>query len=295
MNTNTIIVGDALEVLKTLPNDFFDVGVTSPPYNKGERHKGWLVDKVLYDSASDRKDEAIYQAEQVEVLNELYRAIKPSGSFFYNHKLRWDQGQLIHPYEWVSKTRWVTRQEIIWHRRIAGNIRGWRFWQVDERIYWLYKPREHEEGKPIGTELKPRHAKMTSVWEIRPEDKIDWAPDPFPLALPARCIYSVMDEKGGLVIDPYAGSGTTLVAAKLLGHDFLGIEISPEYTEKALERLANAERERKVILEELELHQVGMTFKERKERGLSKSRFKRQIAQPQLFREKSGTKYYSEE
>ena len=136
---------------------------------------------------------------------------------------------------------------------------------------------------------------MTSVWEIRPEDKIDWAPDPFPLALPARCIYSVMDEKGGLVIDPYAGSGTTLVAAKLLGHDFLGIEISPEYTEKALERLANAERERKVILEELELHQVGMTFKERKERGLSKSRFKRQIAQPQLFREKSGTKYYSEE
>lgn len=104
-----------------------------------------------------------------------------------------------------------------------------------------------------------------------------------------------MDERKGRVIDPYAGSGTTLVAAKLLGHDFLGIEISPEYTGKALERLANAERERRVILEELELHHVGMTFKERKEKGISRSRFKRETVQPQLFREKSSTKYHSGE
>jgi DNA modification methylase len=85
------------------------------------------------------------------------------------------------------------------------------------------------------------------------------------------------------------------VAAKLLGHDFLGIEISPEYTRKALERLANAERERRVILEELELHHVGMTFKERKEKGISRSRFKRETVQPQLFREKSSPKYHSGE
>lgn len=273
MEINTIITGDALMVLHTLPDAFFDVGVTSPPYNKGERDKGWLVDKVLYDYAGDKKDETEYQAEQIEVLNELYRVIKPGGSFFYNHKLRWKKGFLLHPFAWVSKTKWIIRQEIIWNRKIAGNIRGWRFWQVEERIYWLYKPREGEEDKPIGEELKPRHAKLTSIWEIRPEAKIKWAPDPFPLALPARCIYSVLDERKGRVIDPYAGSGTTLVAAKLLGHEFLGIEISPEYTKRALERLENAEKERKDLLEELALHRVEMTFKERKERGLSKPRF----------------------
>jgi site-specific DNA-methyltransferase (adenine-specific) len=295
MITNTIIVGDALEVLKTLPDDFFDVGVTSPPYNKGERHKGWLVDKVIYDKATDRKDEPEYQAEQKEVLDELYRIIQPGGSFFYNHKLRWDRGRLFHPYEWISKTKWVLRQEIIWQRKIAGNIRGWRFWQVDERIYWLYKPKREEEQEPIGEEVEPRHAKLTSVWEIRPEARIDWIPDPFPLALPTRCIFAVMDERKGRVIDPYAGSGTTLVAAKLLGHEFLGIEISEEYTKRALERIANAEMERGVLLEELKLHQVEMTFRERKERGLSKSRFKRQTLQPRLIHEKSSTRYHSGE
>jgi len=270
MEKNTIVIGDALAVLRTLPGDYFDVGVTSPPYNKGERDKGWLVDKVIYDTANDRKGENQYQDEQIQVLNELHRVTKPGGSFFYNHKLRWVRGWMIHPYKWVSKTKWVIRQEIIWQRKIAGNIRGWRFWQVDERIFWLCKPREGEENKPIGKELEPRHAKLTSIWEIRPENKIDWVPDPFPLALPARCVYSVLDESKGWVIDPYAGSGTTLVAAKLLGHEFLGIEISEEYRRRALERLQNAELERKQLLKEIKLHQVELTFRERKQRGLSK-------------------------
>ncbi|MFA0779552.1 MAG: hypothetical protein RJAPGHWK_001047 [Candidatus Fervidibacter sp.] len=74
---NTVLVGDALTVLKTLPDAFVDVTVTSPPYNKGERDKGWLVDKVVYEGARDCKDEAEYQAEQVAVLNELYRVTKP--------------------------------------------------------------------------------------------------------------------------------------------------------------------------------------------------------------------------
>jgi|GEM_PF-6254011 len=76
-----------------------------------------------------------------------------------NHKVRYENGKMLHPIEIISKTKWDIWQEIIWNRKIAGNIRGWRFWQVDERIYWLVK------GKP--KELKPQHAKLTSVWEIR--------------------------------------------------------------------------------------------------------------------------------
>jgi len=51
-------------------------------------HKGWLVDKVVYKGASDNLPEEEYQRIQIEVLNELYRVIKPGGSFFYNHKIR---------------------------------------------------------------------------------------------------------------------------------------------------------------------------------------------------------------
>lgn len=69
------------------------------------------------------------------MLNELYRITKPGGSFFYNHKIRWEKGLLLHPMDWLRKTNWIIRQEIIWDRMIAANIRGWRFWQVDERIY----------------------------------------------------------------------------------------------------------------------------------------------------------------
>lgn len=270
MEKNTIVIGDTLTVLRSLPENIFDVGVTSPPYNKGEKDKGWLVDKVVYRDYSDNLPEGIYQQQQIEVLNELYRTTKPGGSFFYDHKIRWKRGVMLHPYSWVSKTKWVVRQEIIWNRRIAANIRGWRFWQVEERIYWLYKPVTNKMGK----ELNSRHALLTSIWEIRPEKEIKH-PAPFPIELPTRCIFSILDGEKGIVIDPYAGSGTTLVAAKLLGCDYLGIEIAEHYVKMAEERLENCEKEGIKLQSELEKHKVGKTFKQRKEEGLWVGNFRK--------------------
>jgi site-specific DNA-methyltransferase (adenine-specific) len=260
---NRIIQGDALTILKLLPDEIVDVGVTSPPYNKGENKKGWLVPNIKYHSATDKLPEEEYQKNQIDVLNELFRITKPGGSFFYNHKIRWEKGIIIHPMDWLRKTKWVIRQEIIWDRMIAGNIRGWRFWQVDERIYWLYKPKGNNL---IGEELKPKHALLTSIWRFPPEQK-NPHPAPFPLELPIRCIYSVMDGRKGVVIDPYCGSGTTLVASKILGCDYIGIEISDEYIKFAEERLRNYEKEIEIAMKEIEKHVVTKTFKERKEKG----------------------------
>lgn len=99
---NNIFQGNTLDVLKQIPSKSVDLGITSPPYNKGEKNKGWLVKNVLYDKALDKKDESSYQNEQIEVLNELYRIMKPGGSFFYNHKTRWDRGNMLHPLMWLS-------------------------------------------------------------------------------------------------------------------------------------------------------------------------------------------------
>ncbi|MEA3272040.1 MAG: hypothetical protein U9P90_00050 [Patescibacteria group bacterium] len=85
---NKIILGDTLNILKTLPDDMINVGVTSPPYNKGENKKGWLVKNVRYSDSCDKVSEKIYQQNQVDVLDEIFRITKPGGSFFYNHKLR---------------------------------------------------------------------------------------------------------------------------------------------------------------------------------------------------------------
>jgi len=260
---NKIIQGDTLTILKKLPSDFIDAGITSPPYNKGENKKGWLVKNVKYSGITDKLPEKVYQQNQIDVLNELYRIIKPGGSFFYNHKVRWEKGEMLHPMDWLRKTNWLIRQEIIWDRMIAANIRGWRFWQVEERIYWLYKPKD---GNLIGEELNPKHALLTSIWRFPPEQK-NPHPAPFPLSLPIRAIYSVMDDKKGIIIDPYCGSGTTLVAAKILKHDFIGIEISDEYIEFAYNRLNNYESELKNAQQEIEKHKVIKTFKDRKLNG----------------------------
>ncbi len=259
---NKLFVDDALEFLKKLPSNSVDLVITSPPYNK-KNNKGWLVDEVRYDKYIDNINEEEYQNWQIQILNELFRVVKEGGHLFYNHKIRWENGIMIHPIYWLSKTKWLIRQEIIWNRKIAGNIRGWRFWQIEERIYWLHKPKDNNF---IGEELKSRHAKLTSIWEIRPESGFKEHPAPFPLELPTRIIYSIFDEeKNKVVLDPFCGIGTTLVASKLLGHNYIGVDISSEYIKIAENRLNNANDELPRVLEELRLHKVEKTFKERKD------------------------------
>ncbi len=259
---NKITIGNSLDVLKTIPSDKVDMGVTSPPYNKKETNKGWLVNKVIYENFVDKTDEKTYQQNQVDILDELYRVMKPGGSFFYNHKLRWDKGAMSHPMDWIRQSKWHTRQEIIWDRTIAANIRGWRFWQVEERIYWLYKPKD---GNFIGDELNSKHALLTSIWRFAPE-RDNKHPAPFPIELPARAIYSILDEKkDAIVIDPYMGSGTTAIAAKLLGHNYIGIDISTLYKELFEKRLANTGKDKLKFQAEIDKHIVKKTFQQRKD------------------------------
>ena len=268
-----LIEGDTLSVLEKIDDDVINLSITSPPYNKQEKQKGWLVKNVVYDTYKDAVSEPEYQQNQVNVLDEIYRVTAPGGSFFYNHKIRWDRGNMYHPMDWLRKTKWTVKQEIIWDRMIAGNIRGWRFWQVEERIYWLYKPiGDHL----IGKELESKDAKLTSIWRGVPENgRKNPHPAPFPLWLPARVIISILGtETQGIVLDPYIGSGTTAVAAKLLGHKYIGIDRSEEYIKMTNDRLDNAPSEMPKIEEELELHHIEMTFKERKLKGKNVGKYR---------------------
>ena len=282
-----LIEGNTLDVLSKIDDDVVNVGVTSPPYNKQEKHKGWLVKNVVYDVYSDTMPEPEYQQNQVDVLDEIFRITVPGGSFFYNHKIRWDRGNMYHPMDWLRQTKWTVKQEIIWDRMIAGNIRGWRFWQVEERIYWLYKP---IGNKLIGKELRSCDAKLTSIWRGVPEDgRKNPHPAPFPLWLPARVIISILEtDTLGVVLDPYIGSGTTAVAAKLLGHKYIGIDRSEAYMEMASTRLDNAPGEMSKIREEQGLHFVKGTFKDRKSQGKHVGKYRNtddenEVIQPSLL------------
>ena len=271
---NQLFLGDTLEILKKIPDNYIDLGITSPPYNKQEKHNGGLVNKVVYDVFKDKLPEEEYQQKQIEVLNEIYRTTKSGGAFFYNHKIRWEKGDMFHPMDWLRKTKWHIRQEIVWDRTIAGNIRGWRFWQVEERIYWLCKP---VDDNKIGKELSSKDARMTSIWRNPPENK-NPHPAPFPLWLPTRIILSILDENlEAIVLDPYVGSGTTCVASKLLGFSYIGIDVSENYIKYASDRLENAHKEADKINKEKNLHVVEKTFKQRKLNGEYKPKKQRML------------------
>jgi len=263
MQTDTIICGDVLETLQSIEGeDLIDCGVTSPPYNK-KGVGGGIFRKIKYENYSDDVPEEVYQETQIEILNNLYRLIKPGGSFFYNHKIRYYKGEMIHPLDWLRKTKWHNRQEIVWNKKSAVEVSGYKFYQIDERIYWLYKP---VGDKITGERLDCRDARLNSVWEISPSRK-NPHPAPFPLPLPLRCIMSVMRGKeDGIVIDPYMGSGTTAIATKLLGHNYIGIDNSQEYIDMANGNIAdyNSVDNRKILREEEKLHIVEKTYKERK-------------------------------
>lgn len=252
MKLNDILCGDNLQILKSMKENTFDCGITSPPYNKHiTKNSGKLVSAINYVDYKDDLDEKDYQDNQIILLNEIYRIMKPGGSFFYNHKIRWQNGIMIHPIEWLNKTNWNIRQEIIWNRKIAANIRGFRFWQIDERIYWLYKP---IGNNLIGKELQSKHALLSSVWELPPE-RNSFHPAPFPLSIPVRCLYSILNEnKNALVLDPFMGSGTTGVACKFLGYNYMGIEISNDYIQKANKRIENYRLEKNDFYDEFNKH-----------------------------------------
>ncbi len=126
-----LLTGDANEMLDKIADETINLTITSPPYNKKGTQKGWLVDKVEYEKHDDILPEKQYQENQINILNKIYKLTATEGSLFYNHKIRWEKGQMYHPMDWLRDTEWVIKQEIVWDRTIAANIRGWRFWQVE--------------------------------------------------------------------------------------------------------------------------------------------------------------------
>jgi len=222
-------LGNCVELAKELDDNSINVTVTSPPYNKCGVGGG-LFRKIKYDTFDDTLPEEDYQNQQIELLNTLYQKTVDGGSLFYNHKVRYFEGGAISPWQWLTQTDWHIREEIIWARGSGPEISGYRFIQQDERIYWLCKGKKHPR-------LPRECANYTSIWKFGADLKNDH-PAPYPLQLPVRCIQSVLQEPG-LIFDPYNGSGTSGVAAKLLGHDYIGFDVSEKYIEEATERITN--------------------------------------------------------
>jgi DNA modification methylase/ParB-like chromosome segregation protein Spo0J len=204
--------------------------ITSPPYNLGGNRwqMGWDREPRRGVGYGDAMSEGDYQNWQLAVLRELHRVAEPGASLFYNHKVRQRAGEIVHPLDWLRNdlNPWLLRQEIVWDRLSTHNHEPTLFWPHDERIYWLTK------GKPA---LPDRSIGMPTVWRFHGPKPGTWHPAPFPEALPRRCIQAI-GRPGVTVLDPFAGSCTTLKVALELGYDTIGVDVSIEYLGRARQK-----------------------------------------------------------
>ena len=231
-NLNKIICGDALEELRKMPSESVDLVVTSPPYNKHSANRkhspsdSWNKSAISYGEFKDDLPEGEYRDQQRKVITELLRIIKSNGSIFYNHKYRIINHRIVSPELWLEG--FIVRQVIIWDRGSSPALDPIRFMPTYEQIYWITRMTETPFFTKEGFQMK-------DIWRISPETGNEH-PAPFPEELVGRCIRAACPENG-IVLDPFIGSGTTAVAAKMLGRNYIGIEINPEYVKMAENRL----------------------------------------------------------
>jgi modification methylase len=230
----TIIHGDALKVIPKLT---YDTVITSPPYNMGRssthnQKTGFSATSLHstqmaegYDSYSDDLPWEDYTAWQSEFLTLAFGNLPPHGSLWYNIKARIQNGILIHPISWIPPI--PLRQIVIWDRKGDGINFSKRFLLPSHELILLF-------AKPDWRLHERKDANITDVWHILPEKKNKLNPCPFPLSLPSKILSLRTSE---VVLDPFMGSGTTLLAARKMGIKSIGIDISESYCKSALTRI----------------------------------------------------------
>jgi site-specific DNA-methyltransferase (adenine-specific) len=260
MTENDVITGDCIETLNRLPAGCADLVFADPPFNIGYQND-------VYD---DRRAKADYLAWTEKWLAAATRVLKPTGAFFLaigdefaaEHKVRLDALGL------------ALRNWIVWHYTFGVNCTK-KFNRSHAHIfYYVRDPRSYTFNPD---RIRVPSARMTTyadrranpvgklpddTWVLRPQetdehfraDQDTWFvsrvcgtfkervnhPCQMPEAVLERII-RVASNPGDLVIDPFAGSGTTLAVAKRLGRRFLGCELSEEYAEGVRERLQRVE------------------------------------------------------
>ena len=225
--------GDCREAMDRMPVGCVDLVVTSPPYNirnstgnglkdgRGGKWKNAALVNGYYDH-DDAMSHEEYVAWQRRCLTAMLRLLPDNGAIFYNHKWRVQGGLLQDRSDIVSG--FPVRQIIIWQRDGGINFNPGYFLPTYEVIYLICKP---------AFRLIPKANAMGDVWRI-PQESNNPHPAPFPVELATRCIKAT---DARIVLDPFMGSGTTLVAAAKLGIPCTGIELIEKYAEMAVCRL----------------------------------------------------------
>jgi len=249
MHNNLFFQTDNIEIYKddflttnAIKEESIDLVVTSPPYN---------VD-ICYNSYNDKIPYDIYLEFTQKWLKKLYTLMKDDGRFCLNIPLDKNKGGQQSVYADITsiakKVGWKYHSTIIWNEQNISRRTAWGSWLSAsapyviapvETIVVLYK----KEWKKISGSGKSDITKKefiewtNGVWNFTGESKKRIGhPAPFPVELPRRCI-KLFSYIGDTVLDPFLGSGSTLVACAQTERKGIGIEIDANYCKLSKQRL----------------------------------------------------------
>lgn len=215
---NTIIHGDSLTVLRQMEAESVDAIITDPPYGIDYHTKGT--------GASIQNDKSPF----IWFLYDAFRILKSgaSGQGTLTCFTRWDVEQTF--IDAMKLAGFHVKSEVIWDKVLhgMGDCRA-QFAPTHENIIFAVKGKFNFPGHRPNDVVSFK--RLSSSQMIHPTEK--------PVGLLASLITSVT-KPGDLIVDPFAGSGSTLIAAKKTGRRFIGIELDVEHFEKAQRRIEEA-------------------------------------------------------
>jgi site-specific DNA-methyltransferase (adenine-specific) len=219
-----------------------DLIVTSPPYNVG----------IKYSSHDDQMSYEDYLSFTKEWLARCYRVMKDDGRFCLNIPLDKNKGgqqSVCADITTIAKqVGWKYHSTIIWNEQNISRRTAWGSWLSAsapyviapvEVIVILYKDRWKKISGSRKSDIgKKEFMDWTNgVWTFMGESKKRIGhPTPFPVELPRRCI-KLFSFIGDTILDPFLGSGSTLVACVLTNRKGIGVEIDNNYCRLAKQRL----------------------------------------------------------
>lgn len=218
MDFNNIYHGDSLELIKKLPDSSIDLVVTDPPYKVSQKYGGGVD-----------ADNLIAVSGILKLLPELSRVLKPNRFciIYYDNRI------LPFLFEAVKGTNLIYRKQIFLYRR-WGSAHRWVGWMQCTDPVCVFV---NGFDEPFAPELKGdvKH----DVWiKDKPEKEDTGHPAQKPIEMIEHIITWCSNE-GDVVFDPYSGSGTTALAAKKTGRQFIGFEKQKEFYDLSIERIAN--------------------------------------------------------
>jgi len=233
--THRIILGDALKVLKKIPDESIDLIFADPPYNMSKKKGlGWKYSNhITMQEEWDMFSKDDYFQFNQEWIKEALRVLKHGGSLWISGSFHniYQVGFILQHYNDVK-----INNSIVWFKPNAQpNISCRMFTESTEHLIWASKNGNGKKWKfnynwtkdNVIDEINPKGKQVRNVWHIPLTSKKEkWAgvhPTQKPEELLRRIILSCTD-KGDTVLDPFVGSGTTSAVAKDYCRNSIGIE-----------------------------------------------------------------------